>query len=60
MYIYNLQDALDPAMRLSLKLQRSDVTLCDSLCWIESTMEILQEKKGRYCSHRSILKFAMK
>lgn len=41
------QDALEPAMRLSLKLQKPGVTLSDSLCWVESAVELISEKKDK-------------
>ncbi|WAR03077.1 hypothetical protein MAR_009635 [Mya arenaria] len=42
-------DALEPAMRLSLKLQKPCVTLSESLCWVESTMELMSDKQEKTC-----------
>jgi hypothetical protein len=45
---FYLQEALEPLMRLLLKLQKPESTVADSFIWVESTIELLEECKNRY------------
>lgn len=42
-FVLFLKDALDPLMKLSLKLQRPCTTLADGLFWIDTTAELLDD-----------------
>ena len=42
------QKVLDPLMRLSLKLQKPESNVCDSLSWAETAVEMLEAMKSRY------------
>ncbi|XP_056000656.1 zinc finger protein 862-like [Ostrea edulis] len=48
-FVLFLQEALEPLMRLSLKLQKTESTVADSVIWAESTIELLEEFKTSLC-----------
>ncbi|XP_053385072.1 zinc finger protein 862-like [Mercenaria mercenaria] len=42
-----LKDTLDPLMKLSLRLQKDDITLADSLFWIDTTASLIDDSFAR-------------
>lgn len=46
-FVLFLQVLLEPLMKLSMKLQRGNITLVDSMLWIKSTSDLISDLKPR-------------
>ncbi|XP_052222721.1 zinc finger protein 862-like [Dreissena polymorpha] len=46
-YALFLKEVIAPLMQLSKKLQRKDITLADSMVWIQTTAEMVDDLKAR-------------